>query len=357
MQDTRPVLGYTTALANLRQHAGPARVRSWTPWDGYERRGALWVPGEAASGPPPGHPPIAVDLFAGAGGFSLGLHQAGFHVVAALEKWPTAVHTYLANLGSPRTRIVCIDEEDRQAWAKEMRTRPGDSVWPGGPGWTTDAGDLGGTSEYARHWQDEQTIPGGAEGLPESECEVPFHPCAAIILGDVRRVTGEDILACISFATGWPMRPGDLDLVVGGPPCQGFSTAGKRQVMDPRNSLVFEFVRLVCELQPKTMAMENVPGMLSMVTEDGEPVVDALCRVLESGGMGCRDQLRQMIETTAGVGVAQRSVRRAGEEPPKGETRADRRRRLREERKEAKRAAARAGSIAEQGDLFAGVGQ
>lgn len=54
---------------------------------------------------------------------------------------------------------------------------------------------------------------------------------------------------------------GELDLVFGGPPCQGFSTMGKRDAEDPRNSLVGEFVRLIRELKPKSFVMENVPGM------------------------------------------------------------------------------------------------
>lgn len=56
---------------------------------------------------------------------------------------------------------------------------------------------------------------------------------------------------------------GKIDVVVGGPPCQGFSTIGKRLVKDPRNELVFEFIRFVEILQPKAFLMENVKGLLS----------------------------------------------------------------------------------------------
>src|SRR5262249_37681815 len=86
-----------------------------------------------------------------------------------------------------------------------------------------------------------------------------------------------------------------VDLVVGSPPCQGFSSAGKRDVMDPRNSLVFEFARLVCEIQPKMMAMENVPGIVSMVTPEGIPVIDAFCRILEDGHIGAFKALKQSL--------------------------------------------------------------
>src|SRR5438874_1921453 len=53
----------------------------------------------------------------------------------------------------------------------------------------------------------------------------------------------------------------EIDLVFGGPPCQGFSNMGLRDLEDPRNSLVGHFVRLVSELQPRAFVMENVPGM------------------------------------------------------------------------------------------------
>lgn len=53
------------------------------------------------------------------------------------------------------------------------------------------------------------------------------------------------------------------DVIIGGPPCQGFSTIGKRLVKDPRNELVFEFIRFVDTIKPKIFLMENVRGLLS----------------------------------------------------------------------------------------------
>ncbi len=55
---------------------------------------------------------------------------------------------------------------------------------------------------------------------------------------------------------------GELDILDGSPPCQGFSTAGKRQVNDDRNDLFKSFVYLIKELQPKIFVMENVSGMV-----------------------------------------------------------------------------------------------
>lgn len=56
----------------------------------------------------------------------------------------------------------------------------------------------------------------------------------------------------------------EVHLVVGGPPCQGFSVAGRRDPEDSRNRLFSEFVRVVSELKPWYFVMENVPGILTM---------------------------------------------------------------------------------------------
>lgn len=55
----------------------------------------------------------------------------------------------------------------------------------------------------------------------------------------------------------------ELDLLVGGAPCQGFSQMGKRQLDDPRNQLVFEYFRIVKDLKPKYFIFENVPGIIA----------------------------------------------------------------------------------------------
>jgi DNA (cytosine-5)-methyltransferase 1 len=124
--------------------------------------------------------------------------------------------------------------------------------------------------------------------------------CEHFYFGDVKKLTGERVL------TDLDLDPGQLDAIFGGPPCQGFSTAGRRDVMDPRNSLVFEFTRLIRETQPKTFVMENVPGIISMVTEDGVPIIDALALDLERGGYGTLGALKNMLEMSAGVGAAVR---------------------------------------------------
>lgn len=60
------------------------------------------------------------------------------------------------------------------------------------------------------------------------------------------------------------IKKGDIDLIVGGPPCQAFSTVGKRLIDDPRGQLFQEYYRVLKELNPKVFLFENVKGLLSM---------------------------------------------------------------------------------------------
>jgi len=86
-----------------------------------------------------------------------------------------------------------------------------------------------------------------------------FHlnfPDVPIYHGDIAKLTGEE---CMRLAG---IEKGALDVLDGSPPCQGFSTAGKRKFDDPRNSLFKEYARLLNELQPKVFVMENVTGMV-----------------------------------------------------------------------------------------------
>ncbi|MFM7189792.1 MAG: DNA cytosine methyltransferase, partial [Microcystaceae cyanobacterium] len=124
--------------------------------------------------------PIAIDLFAGCGGMSLGLEASGFDVAIAIEF--DAVHSLVHHFNFPDCHTICRD---------------------------------------------------------------------------INQVTSAEILEILS-AKGYSS---DVDLIAGGPPCQGFSLMGKRQLDDPRNSLVFQYVRLVAEIQPKYFIFENVPGM------------------------------------------------------------------------------------------------
>ena len=123
--------------------------------------------------------PIAVDLFSGSGGMSLGFEQAGFDVVAAVEIDP--VHAAVHKFNFPNCATLCRDISKLSG--SEIR-------------------EAAGTKKNRR-----------------------------------------------------------VDLVVGGAPCQGFSLIGHRVLDDPRNSLVRDFVRIVCELDARYFVFENVKGL------------------------------------------------------------------------------------------------
>ena len=84
-------------------------------------------------------------------------------------------------------------------------------------------------------------------------------PDVPVYHGDIAKISVEDVLKM----TG--LKVGELDIFDGSPPCQGFSTAGKRQLDDPRNQLFREYVRLLRGLKPKVFVMENVSGMVKGV--------------------------------------------------------------------------------------------
>lgn len=71
-----------------------------------------------------------------------------------------------------------------------------------------------------------------------------------------------------------------VDIIVGGPPCQSFSIAGKRDKNDPRNTLFMEYVKYLDYFNPRLFIMENVIGMLSKKTQSGELVIDIIINEL-----------------------------------------------------------------------------
>jgi DNA (cytosine-5)-methyltransferase 1 len=122
--------------------------------------------------------PVAVDLFSGAGGLSLGFEQAGFDVVAAVELDPVHAATHKFNF-----------------------------------------------------------------------------PNCATLCQDISNVSGDDVREFAQLGTR------KVDVVFGGAPCQGFSLIGHRAMEDPRNALVAQFVRMVCELDARYFVFENVKGL------------------------------------------------------------------------------------------------
>ena len=96
-----------------------------------------------------------------------------------------------------------------------------------------------------------------------------------------------------------------IDVIVGGPPCQGFSMAGKRRPNDPRNSLFREYLRVVKGLKPKLFVMENVRGLLSMKDETGKKVIDIILDEFNKAGYNATVQK----VNTADYGVPQKRHR------------------------------------------------
>ena len=76
-------------------------------------------------------------------------------------------------------------------------------------------------------------------------------PNCTVYRQDISELTGETFLK----------DHGEIDVVIGGPPCQGFSLIGKRDSTDERNQLVMEYMRIVSEVKPRYFVMENVSGL------------------------------------------------------------------------------------------------
>lgn len=83
------------------------------------------------------------------------------------------------------------------------------------------------------------------------------HKGAKSICGDITKITYEgDIKPLIGDKS--------IDVIIGGPPCQGMSLSGPRKFDDPRNKLYLSYIRLVEEIKPKAFVIENVPGLVGL---------------------------------------------------------------------------------------------
>src|SRR5208283_3125005 len=175
-----------------------------------------------------------VDLFCGAGGMSLGFHRAGFQQVLANEYSVDAEWTYQHNI-LPETFAKLLD---------------GTKLFPTEPGMGPERAHRALVRERliaARNAQSLDTI---------------------MRAGDVREVLSD------KWLKRWlNNHPRQVDVLVGGPPCQGFSSARGRLVHDERNQLVHEFCRVVGMIRPKIVVMENVPGLLHRHTETLKEII------------------------------------------------------------------------------------
>ena len=159
-----------------------------------------------ADSTPPGELSF-VDLFSGCGGLSLGLKRAGLQPRFAVERSPIAALTYAFNF-------------------------------------------------HADAYSDEELSEAVTLGKLQESSDVQ-----AMCDGIRRGTVVSDITELLAQMATGALSVGHADVVVGGPPCQGFSLAGRRDLQDPRNRLplaFFEFVRLT---QPRAVVMENVEGI------------------------------------------------------------------------------------------------
>lgn len=102
------------------------------------------------------------------------------------------------------------------------------------------------------------------------------HPLTHVDSRDIRIVDAQKVRALLG------LRRGELDLIAGGPPCQGFSiNAPKRSTDDSRNHLFREYLRFVTEFEPRAVMIENVPGMVSF---EGGATLDAILESLKRLG-------------------------------------------------------------------------
>lgn len=123
-------------------------------------------------------------------------------------------------------------------------------------------------------------------------------PTAVISNKDITIVRGDDILE----ATG--LTKDEVDVVIGGPPCQGFSLSGKRMLDDPRNILYKSFVNIVSDLMPPVFVMENVPGLVrlfdgkvkdSVISDFSELGYDVQMQILSADRFGVPQQRQRVF--------------------------------------------------------------
>lgn len=131
----------------------------------------------------------------------------------------------------------------------------------------------------------------------DENCEKTYtynFPETLFLKEDLRNISTEEIKNLIKKNV-------IVDVVVGGPPCQGFSLANKKRNKvdkDPRNELFYEFVRVVRDFQPKAFVMENVRGLLSM--KKGE-VIKLMKAEFENSGIGYNVDYKILLASDYGV--------------------------------------------------------
>ena len=213
----------------------------------------------------------AFDFFAGAGGFSLGFIKAGFEVVGMNEIDFSCMLTYCVNL-SKQTMNMHFDTPEREKQCEKFLEK---YLY----------------NNATKHFYFKQcqilheskklifpTLPGTGWILSEEMNGNIYPPVRHIFVADIRNLTGEYILKKLGIERG------ELDCVIGSPPCQGYSKVGKQNIDDPRNNLIFEYARMIVELNPRTFIMEEVPDIVNFRTPNGTYVLEEFGMILDEGG-------------------------------------------------------------------------
>ena len=134
-----------------------------------------------------------------------------------------------------------------------------------------------------------------ADAINAETHKINFEDCKTICK-DIQYISKDEILDNIS-----PIK--EIDVVFGGPPCQGFSVIGKRKPDDYRNFLLFEFARIVSELKPKYFVLENVQGLLF---KESRPYIEKFFEIMSSSGYSVAPPL---LLNAQNFGVPQRRKR------------------------------------------------
>jgi DNA (cytosine-5)-methyltransferase 1 len=148
-------------------------------------------------------------------------------------------------------------------------------------------------------------------------------PSAIVCNEDITKINGKDILR----KTG--LKASQIDVIIGGPPCQGFSVSGKRMIDDPRNKLYKSFVDIVREIQPRMFVMENVPGLVrlfdgkvkdSVIKDFTDSGYNVVMKLLTADDFGVPQQRKRVFF----VGINKKKLKNTSEfsfpQPTYGET-------------------------------------
>jgi DNA (cytosine-5)-methyltransferase 1 len=194
-----------------------------------------------------------IELFAGAGGLSLGLETAGFELLLANELSPMAAETFAFNhlatdlsCGSePASKVFWISSQFRRSdLSRRLRENP-----------------LEATGLTENHHSDLLELSPNDEALRRS-----------LLVGSIKDLNNllEDNRLDLAKKLQRGLGDGEVDLVSGGPPCQSFSLAGLRDHTSDRNQLPWEFAKFVEKVKPKMALLENVSGILRAFKIEGK---------------------------------------------------------------------------------------